>query len=164
MRLAFVNHEIPQEDVTVEIVSTTLAHIRELNANLREADRKEIEVYGMSAKKGVWLSYKTGLGNKTGLINGRVAACWGCGGAYLGRVGRPWLLSTDQVYKISPLKFARIYQKEVRKMLKLFPVLVNWVADDYEEAKRLLQIVGFTLGEPEQLGAGGWYRKFSMEA
>lgn len=144
-------------------VPTRPEHIRELNKNLREGDRNEIESYGFSAAKGLWKSYKNGLMNQTAVVDGKVAACWGVGGTYMGSVAAPWLLTSYVVHDISPLQFARIYQKEVHKMLKMFPKLENYVLASYNEAVRLLQIVGFEIGEPEQLG-NGIYRKFSMKA
>lgn len=80
----------------------------------------------------------------------------------MGTVGIPWLITTPKVYRVSPLRFARLYQNEVRAMLNLFPRLENYVAVDYEEAIRLLSVVGFTIGEPERYG-NGMFRKFSME-
>jgi len=65
----------------------------------------------------------------------------------LGQVGTPWLLTSDAVKNISPLKFTRIYQQEVGKMKRLFPVLENYVDAEYNGAIRLLKIVGFELGE-----------------
>ncbi len=146
----------------IEIVPTTAAHIRELQRTIRDADRKEIEAYGFTTNRGLWLSYKEGLGNCTAFVDGKVAACWGCAGVYMGAKGRPWLLTSYEVEKISPLKFAKIYQREVYKMLELFPLLENFVADDYEKAVRMLSIIGFTIGEPEKI-VNGMYRKFTMK-
>lgn len=149
--------------MTVEIVPTTAEHIRELRETIRDGDRKEIEAFGFSCMKGLWRSYKHGLRNRTGLIDGRVGAVWGVGGTYLGEVGQPWLMTSHEVRKISPLKFARIYQQEVKQMLEMFPKLMNIVAADYPEAIRLLSIVGFKIGEPERFGEG-MYCKFEMVA
>lgn len=160
LRLTIVNDNSPVFD-TVTVVPTISAHIRELNNTIRESDRKEIESFGFSCAKGLWLSYKKGLMNKTALIDGKVAAIWGCGGVYMGSIGTPWLLTSKEVKKISPLKFARIYQREVYEMLRLFPTLVNYVDSDYHEAIRLLEIIGFTVGEPEQQG-NGMFRRFSI--
>lgn len=158
-----VKNEIETPKVEVEITPTTAVHIRELTETIREGDKKEITSYGYTCAKGLWRSYKRGLSNKTALIEGRVAAVWGVGGAYLGEEGAPWLLTSCEVKKISPLRFARIYQREVKEMLKLFPKLANYVDANYPEAIRLLQIVGFEVGEPMKYGRG-IYRPFSMEA
>ncbi len=161
--LATINENPVSETILIEIVPTTAAHIRELQRTLRDADRKEIEIYGFSSAKGLWRSYKEGLMNKTALFDGKVAAIWGCAGTYMGTTGQPWLLTSYEIEKISPLLFARLYQKEVYKMLELFPHLVNFVAADYEKAVRLLSIIGFKIGEIEKVGQG-MYRKFEMRA
>ncbi len=145
----------------IELVPTRPAHIRELRETIRESDRREIEIFGFTCAKGLWKSYKCSLMTTTGLLDGKVAGVWGVGGVYMGDVGRPWLMTSDEVRKISPLKFARIYQQEVVKMLGLFPVLRNYVMADYEEAIRLLDIVGFSVSEPMKVG-NGMYRQFEM--
>lgn len=147
----------------IVILPATRDHVLQLIDTIREDDKKEIESYGFSYARGIWKSYRHGLKNTTGLINGKVGAIWGVGGDYIGEVGQPWLLTSSEVHNISPLKFARIYQKEVKKMLELFPILVNYVANEYTEAIRLLDIVGFTIGEPRPMGKkGALYRKFEM--
>lgn len=147
----------------IVIVPTLPEHIRELRETIRDGDRAEIESFGFSCAKGLWRSYKNGMFNQTALIEGKVVAVWGCGGSYLGETGQPWLMTSYEVYRISPLRFARIYQREVYKMLEMFPYLVNFVAADYPEAIRLLRIVGFEIGAPEKVGKG-MYRKFEMRA
>lgn len=146
----------------VVILDTLPEHVRELKDTIREADKKEIEGFGYSYKKGLWRSFKTGLTAKTALIDGKVAAIWGVGGTFLGDTGIPWLLTSDEVYKISPLKFTRLYQKEVYKMLHLFPRLENYCAAEYTEALRLLEICGFTLDQPVKIEKG-MYVKFTLE-
>ena len=148
--------------VTLEIVETTKQHVYELIDNLRELDRAEIEGMGFSCERALWRSYKKGLFNKTALLNGKVLAIWGVGGTMLGEIGVPWLLTSNEYNKISPMKFARIYRKEVAKMLELFPVLVNYVDASYNQAVRLLEISGFKLHDPEFFKSGKMYRKFEM--
>lgn len=162
LALVIENKDYVRDAPAITIAPTVAAHIRELQGTIRDEDRREIEIYGFSCAKGLWRSYKVGLMNRTALVNGKVAACWGCGGTYMGSTGQPWLLTSYEAELVSPLKFARIYQQEVFKMLELFPVLENYVAADYEKAARLLEIIGFTLGPPEILGAG-LYRKFTLE-
>lgn len=159
--LISVSDDTPSVTPEILIVPTETVHIRELSKTIRKSDRREIESFGFSCEKALWYSFKRGLGNKTALIDGQVAAIWGCGGVYFGTIGQPWLLTSHQVKKVSPLKFARIYQTEIYSMLKLFPKLVNYVLADYAEAIRLLSIIGFTIGEPEQKG-NGLFRKFEM--
>lgn len=154
--------DIPPNTLETVIVPTTAEHIRELRETIRDEDRREIESYGFSCEKGLWRSYKRSLMTKTGLINGQVAAVWGCGGVYMGGVGSPWLLTSHTIKQLSPLKVARIYQKQVHQMLEMFPLLENFVLADYTESIRLLSICGFSIGEPEKLG-NSMFRKFRME-
>lgn len=146
----------------VTILQCTQDHIRELKDNLRHNDRTEIENFGWSAGRGLWRSYKQGINNMTAIIGGEVAACWGVVGTYIGDQGKPWLLTSSAIHKISPLKFARLYQLEVHKMLNSFDRLENYVCNEYPGAIRLLSIVGFTIEEPQKLG-DGMYRKFYIE-
>lgn len=147
----------------IAILAATPDHVRALGATLRTADKNEIEIFGFPTTKALWRSYKGSIMCRAALVDGEVAAIWGIGGAPMGPVGQPFLLTSPAVENISPLRFARIYQAEVHKMLTMYPRLVNWVANDYDKAIRLLDICGFTIGEPEPLGLnGGLFRKFEI--
>lgn len=149
----------------VEITPTTPAHVRQLGAVLRPGDRREIEIYGFPTNKALWRSYKGSILRRTALVAGEVAAIWGVGGVPLGEQGRPWLMTSAAVEQVSPLRFARIYQEEVLRMLALFPHLVNYVDAAYTKAVRLLDIIGFQIGEPEPIGPNNAvFRKFEMRA
>lgn len=154
-----MQHKKPE----VVIFPSTLAHVRELGDKLRSGDRKELEIHGDPMRGVLWKTFKGSFLRKTAFVDGELAAMWGVGGAPLGAMGRPWLLTAEAVYKVSPLFFARTYQREVLQMLKIFPVLVNWVDAEYNQAVRLLDIVGFNLSEPEPYGPNGaMFRKFEM--
>lgn len=148
----------------LEIISTIPAHLQELAFNMREADKKEVMGFGVTPIQALDLSYNGSLYSKTALINDKVAACWGCAGIFLGYSAKPWLLTSDEVYKISPIRFARIYKEEVFQMSELFLRLENYVDCEYTAAIRLLEISGFKISEPEPIGkAGKLYRKFILE-
>lgn len=115
----------------------------------------------MTAAKGLWMAYRQSLITKTALIDGRVGAVWGLGGGALGDTGRPWLMTTTEAVKISPIAFARIYRAEVRKMLNLFPHLVNYVWAEHKAAIRMLEVCGFEIGKQLKLG-NGQFLEFSM--
>lgn len=145
----------PHPAPVIEIVRTTPQHLRELAPKLRAEDEAEILAFGLTLEKALWRSYKSSVMRKTALIDGEVAAVWGVCGHFLGTVGAAWLLTGSAVDKVSPLKFTRIYQQEVKEMLHLFPKLSNIVDADHSAALRLLDIVGFTLGEPKIMGSKG---------
>lgn len=147
----------------VSIVESIGPHTVSLKDRLRPQDAQEILRFGITVQHALWYSYRNSLIRKTALIDGTVAAMWGCNGIFMGRVGTPWLLTSPEVHKVSPLKFTRIYQQEVVKMLKMFPRLENYVDAEYSGAIRLLEIIGFTVEEPQKMGTG-MYRKFWIEA
>ena len=146
----------------IYIAKTTADHVRELRETIRPADRQEIESFGYTCGKALWRSFKRSLITKTGLIDGKVGAIWGCGGTILGYTGQPWLLTSSEVYKIPPRKFVQIYRYEIEELLQDFPKLENYVSASYDESIRLLKMVGFTIGEPEKFGKG-IFRKFTIE-
>lgn len=161
-----MNHE-EELNVTdapmVTIVDAIGPHTISLKDNLRTQDADEILRFGITVQHALWQSYKTSVIRKTALIDGRVAAMWGVAGVFMGRVGVPWLLTSPEVKKVSPLRFCRIYQIEVMNMLKLFPRLENYVAMEYTAAIRLLEIIGFTVESPQKLG-NGMFCKFWIES
>lgn len=149
----------------VEIVPATLAYAARIGNNLREADRIEVERVGLLARRAVKSSFRASVWSRVALVDGVPAAIWGITGSFLGEVGRPWLLTTPDAKKISPLAFARIYRGEVVRMLASFQKLENAVDASYTGAVRLLELTGFTLSEPFPFGeSGAMFRLFQMEA
>lgn len=145
------------------VVPTTPDHIRKIADKLRSDDRREVLAIG-HPNRVLWRSYKRSIMTKTAFIDGKIAAIWGVGGSPLGNIGEPWLLTTKAVNRISPLAFVRIYQKEVIKMMRVFPKLVNYVDFKYNKAIRLLDIIGFKMGDPEIMGVNGeLFIRFEME-
>lgn len=147
----------------VKIVTTLPSHIAALKVNLRCEDVNEILHLGVSVQHALWYSYRRSLIRKTALIDSMVAAAWGVHGTFMGKTGVPWLLTSPKVKQISPLKFAKIYQEEVLQMLKIFQRLENYVHAEYDSAVRLLEIIGFTVEEPQAM-RDGMYRRFWIEA
>lgn len=143
----------------ISILATIPDHIGELKSNLRAEDAEEILRFGLTIQKALWQSYRQSLVCKTAFIDGEIAAVWGIGGRFLGTTGIPWLMTTSIVKKISPLRFTRLYQEEVIKMLKIFKRLESYVDSEYSSAIRLLDIVGFTIEDPQKIG-NGMYSKF----
>lgn len=147
----------------VSIVDTLPHHLRELAANIRHEDEREILAFGLSPNKALWRSYKASIYTKTALIDGKVAGVWGVAGTFMGDVGEPWFITTHEIKKISPLRIARDYMREVQKMLEMFDKFENFVDARYDSAIRLLDIAGFTLYDASPLEENGYlFRKFEM--
>ncbi len=158
-------HEVVAPPPVIEIVPTTPQHLRDLAINLRAEDKAEILAFGLTPEQALWRAFKSAVIKKTAFIDGQISAVWGCIGVFIGHTGRPFLLTTPQVYKVSPLKFARIYLSEVKEMLTIYEKLSSIVDAEYASAIRLLNIVGFDVEEPEPMGRDKkMFRKFSMEA
>lgn len=161
--VAETEHPEASPTPTIVIVPAEAWHVRELRQTMREKDKEEIQAVGISVDKSLWYNFKKGIMNRTALVDGKVAAMWGCGGSWLGAKAAPWLLTSPEIYKVNPLRVARIYQKEVYNMLKFFPTLENYALASYNQAIRLLMIAGFEIGEPEKI-RNGTFRKFTMRA
>lgn len=148
----------------IMITEATPRHVRLLGHRLRLADAREMTCLGLIPHRVLWHSYRLALLRKTALVDGDVAAMWGVAGSPLGLVGRPWLLTAPEAELVSSHAFVRIYRREVRQMLDLFPVLVGQVDATYREAVRLLDLSGFTVGPTTPFGPhGAMFRTYRME-
>lgn len=157
MKLVMTNNTI------IEIVPTTVKHVKELSLNLREADKLEAIRIGTDPKRECFNLYKKSIWKQTGLIDGKVAAIWGVYGSLTSDVGKVFLITTKEVEKISPLKFIRIYKEQIKQLHNLFPVLENYVDANYHQAVRALKVAGATLSKPLTLGPEeSLFRKFSV--
>lgn len=131
----------------IQIVNMTKAHIIELADTMRDEDAHEAYSLGSTPLQLLQESYSNSLIRRTALVDGKVTACWGVCGDMLGKTGAPWLVTSKEVGKCSPITYAYIYREEVKKMAKLFPILENWVEASYFTSIRLLQLVGFEVQE-----------------
>lgn len=148
---------------SIKIIDSETWHVTLLRQNLRKDDANEILRFGISIERALWRSYRASVIRKTIFIDDKIAAMYGCMGSFLSDSGIPWLITTQEVYKVSPLKFTRIYQQNVEEMLRVFQSLENYVDSEYHAAIRMLDIVGFTISEPEEYGAKrSLYRKFRI--
>ncbi len=150
--------------MTIEILPSVQKDIIDLRRNLREGDRREVLSFGPCLRRILWDSFNYTHNPKTIFVDGELAAVFGCGGTVIGNVGRPWLLTTP-VSEKSPLLFVRTYRQQVIKMLDDYPVLENMVDASYSKAIKLLEMVGFSVYEPEKYGYNGaLFRKFELRA
>ncbi len=147
----------------IEIVNSTIEHVRELSLTLREKDKQEAVAAGLVPSEALFYSFNSAIFRKTGLVNGHVAAMWGVSGNPLGILGQPYLITGEYVNDISPIRFAKIYKQEVDQMKRYFSVLENYVDASYTGAVRMLKITGFDLSEPFKTNTGYSFQKFSMK-
>jgi hypothetical protein len=152
------------------IMEAEATHVYQLANNLRIRDAAELTSLGHSPKKSLWRGYRNSVMCRTAFIEGEIAAMWGLaismrgGVSLLSDLGVPWLLTSPQIEKM-PVAFIREAKKEVERMLKIKRRLENFVAADYAQAIRLLEVLGFTIDEPHANGIDGRpFRRFWKEA
>jgi len=148
--------------VTISIIPTTTEHVQHILNTLRDEDRYEIEAAGVDPQYALYKTFECCLYSKTALVDGTPAAFWGVAGIALSDVGTPFLLTGNQVKKVSSVRFARIYKNEINEMKQLFPCLENYVDANYIGAVKMLRIAGFSLEEPIKVGKA-FYQKFSLK-
>lgn len=140
--------------MNISIERTTPDHVIAIRDNLREADAAEPLCYGISVRKALWRSYKSSVWSRTGLVDGLIGAIWGVCGTAIGQTGTPWLM-TSKVVDIVPTRiFLGVCAGQLKEMLQHYPHLENYVDNRYTKAKRLLDIMGFTLHAPAPWGKG----------
>lgn len=146
----------------VDITRSTAAHCEQLAANMRAADRAEVQAAGLSGIRALGRAFRGGMMCRTAFVDGEIAAMWGLGGTLLSDIGHPWLLTTAAVERV-PIAFVKVAKRELAAMLDQRRTLRNWVAADYAQAIRFLQVLGFTLAEPAPFGPKGLlFRQFEM--
>jgi hypothetical protein len=133
------------------VLPATPEHVRLLASCLRKEDALAAERTGIPAHRALWRSYKASLYAKTAFIDGKIAAMWGITGTYLGEKGTPWLLISENADEF-PFKVAFRYRQELREMLRLFPILEEWVDAKHDKSLRMMKMMGFDLGEKVMAG------------
>ncbi len=97
-----------------------------------------------------------------GYWNGTPACVFGCFTAYIGMVGVPWFLGTDEVTE-HPVAFLRWARRYVTDMKARHTLLQNIVHSQNTPSVVFLTALGFELGETYLTDTGATARVFSMQ-
>ena len=147
----------------IEVVPCKLSHLRELANNMRPGDAAEAAVTGKPCRHLLVFLWRSSVYSRTALIDGQVAAAWGCTAPLLVSEGEPWLFTTPVVEK-APVSCVKVGRREVARMLRDHQALVSSVADDYTRAVNFLRKLGFTIGAGQAVGdTGKVFREIRME-
>lgn len=145
------------------IRAAEIADVYALARNLRPADRLEVTSLGLEPIPALRSCFRQAIFRQTALVDDEIAAMWGLGGTMLSNHGQPWLLTAPCIEKM-PLAFVHEARKVVLHMLRLKTRLEGHVAADYTRAIRLLELLGFSLGDPFVVGPRcALFRTFTME-
>ena len=159
--LKMETYEPPPSEPVITVVDTLPEHINALGHNLRDRDIQMAALAGLPPHRALWRLWRQSIMCKTILVEGEPVAAFGCLGIFLGRIGKPWLVTVPYAEEY-PLKFVFRYRSELRKMLKRFLVLEDWVCVKDEKTVRLMQILGFKF-EPPKLMNGIEFMRVTLE-
>lgn len=135
----------------IEVVPCKLAHLRELANNMRPGDAEEAAVTGRPCRHLLVFLWKSSVYSRAALVDGQVAAAWGCTAPLLVSEGEPWLFTTPVVEK-APIACVKVGRREVARMLRDHRSLVSSVASDYTKAVNFLRRLGFSIGAEHLVG------------
>ena len=145
------------------IVPATLAHMRTMSRAMRAGDRAEVERAGADAHRLLHWLWRDSYLRRAALVDGELAAVWGCQGSAIAAEGVMWLFTAQPVERI-PLLFFRQARREVAEALTTHARVWSCVLDGYDKALRFFQMIGFSVGDPEPMVVGGaGYRRIMME-
>ncbi len=140
--------------VNIEILDAKPEHVRELSKKLHDVDIRTAEKLGLKPHVALWRSYKRSLYSRAMIADGEIMGMWGIAGTYLGAIGYPWLI-TSTIAEEFPVRAAFRYRKELKEMLKLFPLLVEMADIEHEKSLRMLSLMGFKFCGTEPRGKNG---------
>lgn len=138
----------------IEIVPAKLSHMRELANNLRTGDAIEAAATGRPCRHLLIALWKNSVAPRVALVDGKVAAAWGCSSSLLVSEGEPWLFTTPVVEQ-APVSCLKQGRREVASMLREHQTLVSSVACDYTKAIRFLKKLGFSIDSKQVAGPTG---------
>lgn len=130
----------------IQIIPTERSHLSTMMDSFTETHQETAQKLNKNPKKALSKAFRRSLYAKTAIIDGKIAAIWGIYGVYMGNVGYPWLLMTNEVQS-HPFKVAFCYRQELKEMLQLFPTLIDIVDINHTKTVRMLKIMGFTFNE-----------------
>lgn len=149
----------------VELRAPTPADVDALAAGLRPQDQDELDACGQpDHRAAIAASVEASAWCRAVLVDGQLAAILGVApfGTLLAPAGAPWMLGTDLVPR-HRRTLARLAPRYIRRMLRDFPALKNYVHARNTIAVRWLQRIGFRLHPAQPYGPlGEPFHQFEM--
>lgn len=140
----------------------TLEDARMIGENLREPDRRETEALGLRPLDAAVLSFYGSDLCFTGCIDGVPSMLFGAGAPLLSDTAYVWAVGTPRCDR-APVAMVKVGRAVIARLLEVYPALENYCDARYVKAHRWLELLGFTLGEPEPYGPKrAMFRKLSI--
>lgn len=147
----------------LEIIQTTVEHLKSLDQNIRPKDRLEALRLGFEPIQALIQCHKYAIVRKTILIGGEVAAVYGVTGNLFSNRNTIYLATSNIVTQIPHITFVRIYIAELEELMKVFDRLDCFVDSQYSEAIKLIEFVGFKKEQTLELNGNEFYL-YSLES
>lgn len=130
------------------------ADVDDLAPRVRQYDRIECEVHGLSPRNALRLGAASSLECYTALVDGRPEAMFGISPAsLLDGIGQPWMLASDAAYDCGRA-WLRVAPLFVTRFARRFPRMENHVHADNLRAQRVIRALGFDIA-PEAVQISG---------
>ncbi len=146
---------MPTDSPRPRVVPGLPGHAAEVCGRLRRADYAEVAAAtGRDPDRVLMASWEKSIYRWAIVRRDEVIGVFGVAPyTLMGRTGAPWLLGTDGMQRIK-LRFVRESVTWVSHMLRLYPVLANWVDTRNRLSIKWLRWLGFEIKpEPEPFGA-----------
>lgn len=138
--------------MSLAFAKTTDQHLHPLARNMRDADREEVFASsGHAPLQALELSLLASEDTTTALLDGEPVAIFGCARLADG-IGGPWLLATDDFYKVNPRTVLEVTRAFVNSWLDRYEILANYVHHRNTTSIRWLKAAGFTIHEAVPFG------------
>lgn len=145
------------------IDDTIPLHLRIMADTMQEHSAVMARRAGLTPLKALWSNYRQSLICKSVFINGNLCAIFGVVGSIMGESAMPWIAMTPEVQE-HPMRVAFRFRRELGEMLKLFPVLEDYIEEENESAIRFMRLMGFRVSKNVTTMAGINFRKAERRA
>lgn len=116
-------------------------------SRMRADDRAEVVAGGAVPRHLVFELWRGSHESYAGLIDGDLAAMFGCAGPLLAPSGHVWLLTTPTI-ELMPIAFAKEARAFLRRILEIKTEVYSGCVEGYERSLRLWRMLGFQVREP----------------
>jgi len=131
-----------------QIIEARHEHVWKLARRLREEDRVFAAAAGFAPRDLLFRMWRDSPYRRAAIIDGRVAALWGCYGTLLSPTAEAWLMTGPEVERL-PIASIKEARRELATMLENKVELLTAVEARSQRAIGFARILGFKLEPPQ---------------